>query len=67
MFKNMKLGAKIGAGFAALIIIALALGGLAVWSMYGAKATSTDLAEVKVPQVSIANQIERDAQRKPGS
>ena len=61
MFKNMKLGTKIAAGFAALILIALGLGGLAVWSMVGVKSTATGLAEVKVPEVKVANQVERDA------
>ena len=37
MFKNMTLGAKIAVGFAALILIALALGGLAVWNMNNVK------------------------------
>jgi methyl-accepting chemotaxis protein len=61
MFKNMKLGAKIGSGFGALIVIACALGGLAVWSMNSVKTTTTNLAQVNVPEVDIANDIERDA------
>ncbi len=61
MFRNMKLGAKIGAGFAALIVIALALGGLAVWSMTTVKGTVVNLADAKVPTVKIANEVERDS------
>ena len=61
MFKNMKLGAKIGAGFASLIIIAVALGGLAIWSMNGVKTTTVNLAEAKVPTVTVANQLERNS------
>ena len=61
MFKNMKLGAKIGTGFGALIVISIVLGGMAVWSMNGVKATSVRLADVKVPTVAVANEIERDS------
>ena len=61
MFKKMKLGAKIGFGFGVLIVIAVALGGLAVWSMNGVKSTAVKLAEAKVPTVSVANQVEREA------
>ena len=58
MFKNMKLGAKIGSGFAALILIAVTLGGLAVWSMYGVKSTTTTLADAYVPAATLANEVE---------
>jgi methyl-accepting chemotaxis protein len=61
MFKDMKLGAKIGSGFGALIVIACALGGLAVWSMNSVKSTTVNLAEAKIPTVTVANEIERDA------
>ncbi len=61
MFQSMKLGTKIGSGFAALIGIALALGGLAVWSMIGVKATAVGLAEAKVPTVAVANEVERES------
>ncbi|RPI60214.1 MAG: chemotaxis protein, partial [Planctomycetaceae bacterium] len=57
----MKLGTKIGAGFAALIIIALALGGLAVWSMSGVKTIANTLANANVPEVAVANEVERDS------
>jgi methyl-accepting chemotaxis protein len=63
MFKNMKLGAKIGSGFGALIVISLAIGGLAVYSMSSVKTTTVNLADAKVPTVAIANDIERDALR----
>ena len=59
MFKNMKLGQKIGAGFAALIVIALALGGLAVWNMRSVQTTATELSAEKVPQVQLATGVER--------
>jgi len=61
MFKNMKLGSKIGAGFASLIVIAVALGGLAVWNMYSVKSTAVTLADAYVPAVQVANEVERDS------
>ena len=63
MFKNMKLGAKIGSGFGVLIVIACALGGLAVWSMNSVKSTAVKLVDSKVPEVGIGNEIERDSLR----
>ena len=61
MFKNVKLGTKIGLGFGALIVIALLLGGLSVWSMVKVKTDANTLANANVPEVSIANEVERDA------
>jgi len=51
-FADMKLGTKIGSGFAALLVIAMGLGGLAVWDM---------LAEEYVPEVTIVSVLERNA------
>ena len=50
MFKSMKLGTKIATGFAGLLVIAMVLGGLSVWSMNGVKATSIKLANLEVPK-----------------
>ena len=41
MFKNLKLAAKISLGFGLLLLIAIALGGLATWNMLSVK-TVTD-------------------------
>ena len=41
MFKHMKLGTKIITGFSLLIVIACALGGVAVWQMRGIQAETT--------------------------
>ncbi len=59
MFKNMKLGAKIGAGFAALLIIAMGLGALAMWNMVNVKGKATLMVESYVPEVGVANLVER--------
>ena len=61
MFKNMKLGAKLATGFGLLILIAISLGGLAVWNMWGVAEQSTMLAKEFAPEVKVANEIERQS------
>jgi methyl-accepting chemotaxis protein len=61
MFKNMTLGTKIGFGFASLIVIALILGGMAVFNMKRVASQATIMAAEKVPAASVANNIERSA------
>ena len=61
MFKNMKLGTKIAVGFGMLIVIAIALGGLAVWSMNGVKTVANTLSKANVPEVAVANDVERSS------
>jgi methyl-accepting chemotaxis protein len=61
MFKNMKLATKIAAGFTSLILIAVALGGVAIWSMDAVGTESTKLSEEYVPEVTIANELERNS------
>jgi methyl-accepting chemotaxis protein len=61
MFKNLKLGVKIGGGFALLLAIAMFLGGLAVWNMSRVNEQSTILAQEYVPEVQVANDVERSA------
>jgi methyl-accepting chemotaxis protein len=63
MFKNMKLGAKIGLGFASLILLACLLGGLAVYNMKTASTNSTKLATEYVPEVKIATELRAAANR----
>jgi len=59
--KNLKLGVKISIGFGLLILIACVLGGMAVVNMHGVEAQSTRLAMEFVPEVAMANSIERAA------
>ena len=59
----MKLGLKIGLGFAALLTIAAALGILAIINMSNVETKSVMLEKEYVPEVGIANQIERSAFR----
>ena len=61
MFNSMKLGTKITVGFAALILIAVVLGGVSVWRMRNSAAQATTLAEEYVPEVTVANNVERSS------
>jgi methyl-accepting chemotaxis protein len=61
MFKKMKLGTKIAFGFTSLIVIAVALGGLAVFSMYGVKTVALTLSQENVPEVGVATNVERSS------
>ncbi len=57
--KNVRLGLKIGGGFAALVLISVALGGLAVVSMRGVSVDAERLDREIAPQISLATGIER--------
>ena len=59
----MKLGIKIGLGFAALLAIAATLGILAIINMSNVQTKSVMLEKEYVPEVGIANQIERSSFR----
>ncbi len=59
MFKSMKLGTKIAVGFIMLVAIAVALGGLAVWSMNDVQTQSQMLAQEYAPEVKYCNEVER--------
>jgi methyl-accepting chemotaxis protein len=61
MFKNMRLGTKIITGFSLLIVIACLLGGLAVWNMKSVQTVVRMLAAENVPEVAVANNLERHA------
>jgi methyl-accepting chemotaxis protein len=61
MFKNLKLAAKISLGFSLLLFIAIALGGLATWNMLSVKTVANILATAEIPEVEVANEVERNA------
>ncbi|SDB04853.1 methyl-accepting chemotaxis sensory transducer [Desulfonatronum thiosulfatophilum] len=61
--KNMKLGLKIGMGFGLLILISCLLGGMAVWNMNSVEHEAERLANAYVPEVAVANELERNAQQ----
>ncbi len=60
-FKNFKIGTKLGLGFGLLILISVILGGMAVLNMTRISQESSLLADEYVPEVRIANEIERNS------
>lgn len=56
----MRLATKIIFGFGSLLAIAVFLGGVAVWQMYGVQERATVLSDEVVPQVTSANAIQRN-------
>ncbi len=63
MFSNLRLGIKIGLGFALLIATSIALGALALINMEKISTDSFALQEEYIPEISIASQIERSTFR----
>jgi methyl-accepting chemotaxis protein len=59
VLNNMKLGAKLLVGFSAVILIAVIIGVLGVVQMLAVEKQSASLAREYVPEVSIANDVER--------
>jgi methyl-accepting chemotaxis protein/carbonic anhydrase/CHASE3 domain sensor protein len=59
VFAKLKLGTKITVGFGLLIMIAVALGGVSVWRMRNSASEATVLATEYVPEVAVANNVER--------
>ncbi|BAH74490.1 methyl-accepting chemotaxis protein [Solidesulfovibrio magneticus] len=59
--RNLKLGIKIGIGFGILILIACALGGMAIFNMTTVEHNAKKLSDEYVPEVAIANNIERSS------
>ncbi|MFP4052353.1 MAG: methyl-accepting chemotaxis protein [Phycisphaerae bacterium] len=61
MLKDMKLGTKIAGGFTMLVLIAVGLGGLAIVNMKGVEEESNILAKEYVPELRLANEVERNS------
>lgn len=59
--KSWTIGKRIIVGFGALIAIAILLGSLAVWRMSSVRQQATVLVSENVPEVSVANNVERAA------
>jgi methyl-accepting chemotaxis protein len=57
--KQVKLATKLIAGFGAILLIALILGGLAAVNMNGVKTTAVQIQKEIVPEVAVANNVER--------
>jgi methyl-accepting chemotaxis protein len=56
------LAGKIAVGFIAVITIAIALGGLAIWNMRGVQTQSAVLADEYAPQQAQVTELQRDFQ-----
>ena len=63
MMKNMKLATKISVGFGLLIVIAMALGGMAVYNMNNVSKHTLTMKEEYVAEVAILSQLERRSLR----
>jgi methyl-accepting chemotaxis protein len=59
MFKNKKLGVKLIGAFVAVSALTLILGTLAIVKMLQVKHTANELAQEQVPEVGVANEVER--------
>lgn len=59
MFKNLKLGTKLGAGFGLMIFIILILGGVTIVKMKAVNDDSVKLSKEYVPETTLAGQLER--------
>jgi methyl-accepting chemotaxis protein len=59
--KHLNLAAKIGLGFGLVIALAIALGAVAILNMSGVLGDAKRLDQETVPQVTVANSMERDA------
>ena len=57
--KNLKLGTKIALGFGIILIIAVAVGTMAVWKMRGVTGETTILAQEYVPEVDVIFRLEK--------
>ena len=61
MFKNLKLGVKIGFGFSLVLLLALALGVMSILRMSSVQVQSEMLSSEYVPEVEVCNEIERNS------
>lgn len=59
MFKNMKMAGKMTFGFGAVILLVVIVGGLAILNMLQIQEKSNLLNDAYVPEVGIANKLER--------
>ncbi len=59
MFKNIRLSYKISLGFAAILLLAIALGMVAVWNMSRVEKLVVKLEHEYVPEVGVVNNMEQ--------
>lgn len=63
MLKNLSLGMKIGGGFGILILLAMLLGGVAIWNMQRVGNIAEHLEEQIAPQAELTSLLERGQTR----
>src|SRR5688572_18105865 len=51
MFANMKVATRLGLGFAVVVMLLLVLSFLGVWKMGSLNETSTEIVDLRIPQV----------------
>jgi methyl-accepting chemotaxis protein len=61
MLKNMKMAGKLIVGFGLVIILVGVVGGIAVYNLYGILSDANELNEAYLPEVAIANDLERNS------
>ncbi|MFT3784477.1 MAG: methyl-accepting chemotaxis protein [Nibricoccus sp.] len=61
MFKNLKLAAKLNGSFLLVAFLTLLLGALAIANMLSVKSAADVMAQANVPEVAVANQVERSS------
>ncbi|MDR3554923.1 MAG: methyl-accepting chemotaxis protein [Syntrophobacteraceae bacterium] len=59
MFRNIRLSYKISLGFASILLLTIGLGSIALWNMKGVEHLSVKLDHEYVPEVAVANNVER--------
>ncbi|MCX6944175.1 MAG: hypothetical protein NT173_05370 [Opitutales bacterium] len=57
--KNLKLALKLALGFGLVLVIALILGGFAMWRMSDATHSANGLVNEKIPEVTVANNVQK--------
>ena len=60
MFKNLRLGVKMGVGFGTLIAITILLGSIAVWQMKNVEKSASILSKEFIPEVNLVNDVEKN-------
>ena len=61
MLKNLRIGLKMALGFGLVILLVAAVGGIAIVNMEQIKSESLRLKDEYVPEVAIANNVERSS------
>ncbi len=61
MFGNLKIGIKLGLGFGLVLLLAIGLGAVGIYQMWGVSTTATNLQYVQVPSVKSGNEVERNS------